>query len=138
MKKTIYIFTLILTFGFLSSCSKNDDDNSSSQTLSETELKVVGKWNTSQNLTGNTYTYKSDKTAVYVNTYQGVATTYNGAWALINGNVLIEYFPDQGEAWDNNWQQNPTLKNKIEFVTDTKIKLTDFYDSTHINYHYKQ
>ena len=77
-----------------------------------------------------------------MNTHYGgtnpVVTTYNGAWAIINGNVLIEYFPDQGEVWNNNWQQDPTLTNKIEFVTATKMKLTDYYDSTHINIHYKQ
>lgn len=141
MKQTIiFLLSLFITFTF-TNCSNSNDDNSNSTSLTQTEQKLIGKWNTSQNLTGNTYQYKTDKTAIYTNTWtngtQTEVTVYNGAWAIINGNVLIEYYPDTGETWNNNWQQNPTLKNKLEFVNDNTLKLTDYYNSTHINTHYK-
>jgi hypothetical protein len=134
--KKIKLFLVALIAITAASCSKSDDSTNSS--LSPTEQKLIGKWNVTSSLKGNTYSYNTNKTAVYVNTYNGVATTYNGAWAIIDGNVLIEYYPDQGEAWNKNWQQSPTLKNKIEFVNDKTVKLTDFYNSSQINTLYKE
>ncbi len=137
MKKTIYLFTMLLSFALFTNCSNDDENNSA---LSETEQQLIGKWNTSSNLTGNTYEYKADKTAIYTNTWtngsQIEVTTYNGAWKIIDGNVLIEYYPDEDESWDNNWQQNPTLKNKIELSNNNNtLKLTNFYDSSNVNFH---
>jgi hypothetical protein len=138
MKKSKLFLVAIITTILITatSCSKSDESTNSS--LSPTEQKLIGKWNTSSNLKGNTYSYNSDKTAMYVNTYNGVATTYNGAWTIIAGDVLIEYYPDKGEAWNNNWQKSPTLKNKIEFINDKTVKQTDFYNSSQINIHYKE
>ena len=134
--KKIKLFLVALIAIITASCSKSDDSANSS--LSPIEQKLIGKWNVNSNLKGNSYSYNSNKKAVYVNTYNGVATTYNGAWEIIDGNVLIEYYPDQGEAWNNNWQQSPTLKNKIEFINDKTVKLTDFYYSSQVNTHYKE
>ncbi|SEF77278.1 hypothetical protein [Flavobacterium urumqiense] len=138
MKKSKLFLVAIITMILITatSCSKSDESTNSS--LTPTEQKLIGKWNTSSNLKGNTYSYNSDKTAAYINTYNGVATTYNGAWTIIDGDVLIEYYPDKGEAWNNNWQQSPTLKNKIEFINDKTVRQTDFYNSSQINIHYKE
>jgi hypothetical protein len=139
MKKTIYLFTMLLSFALFTNCSNDDENNSA---LNETEQQLIGIWNTSSNLTGNTYEYKADKTAIYTNTWtngsQIEVTTYNGAWKIIDGNVLIEYYPDEDESWDNNWQQNPTLKNKIELSNNNNtLKLTNFFDSSNVNFHYR-
>ena len=134
--KTIKLFLIAIVAITISSCSNSDESTNSS--LSPIEQKLVGKWNVNSSLKGNTYSYNSDKTSVYINTYNGVATTYNGAWAVIDGNVLIEYYPDKGEAWNNNWKQSPTMKNKMEFINDKTLKLIDFYNSSQINTLYKE
>jgi uncharacterized membrane protein len=140
MKKIIYFLTMLISLALFTNCS-NDDKNSNSS-LTQMEQQLVGKWNTSPNLTGNTYEYKADKTAVYINTWtngsKAEVTIYKGAWKMIDGNVLIEYYPDEDEAWDENWQQKPTLKNKIEFTNSNTVKQTDFYNSNSVNTHYKQ
>ncbi len=140
MKKTFYFFAMLLNLALFTNCSKDDDKSNSS--LTQIEQQLVGKWNTSSNLTGNTYQYKSDKTAIYINSWTNSAqtevTTYNGAWKIIDGNVLIEYYPDENEVWDNNWQQHPTLKNKIEFDDNNTAKRTDYYDSNSFHFHYRQ
>jgi hypothetical protein len=135
--KTIRLLMFVIISSIFQSCSNNDGEITDSS-LSQIEQKLIGKWNTSSNLKGNTYSYKSDKTATYVNTYYGETTTYIGAWAIIDGDILIEYYPDEGEVWDKNWKQNPTLKNKIEFVDNKTVKLTDFYSSSNVNIHYKE
>jgi hypothetical protein len=141
MKKTITLTVALFFLLLISSCS-SDDNSDSSSSLSQIEQQLVGKWNTSSNLTGNTYQYKADRTAVYINTWtngtQTEVTTYNGAWKIINGNVLIEYYPDEDETWDNSWQQNPALKNKIEFTNSNTVKRTDYYDSNNFHFHYKE
>jgi len=140
MKKTI-LRVIILSFSILILSCSSDDGNNNSDTLSQIEQKMVGSWNTSYDLKGNTYSYKSDKTAEYINTYSNgtssVVTTYKGEWAIIDGNVLIAYYPDPDEVWDKNWKEHPTLKNKIEFIDDNTLKLTDFYDSKKVNTHYR-
>jgi hypothetical protein len=139
--KKIKLFLVAIIAITVTSCSKSDEGTNSS--LSPTEQKLVGKWHTSSSFQkDDTYSYNSDKTAVYVDYYyNGTSSeliTYNGAWAIVDGNILIEYYPDKGEAWNNNWQQSPTLKNKMEFINDKTVKLTDFYNSTQINTHYKE
>lgn len=138
MKKNIYFFTILLSLAFFTNCS-SDDDNSS---LTQLEQQMVGIWNTSPDLTGNTYQYKSDKSAVYVNTWTNgtkiEVTTYEGAWDIIDGNILIEYYPDEDENWDTNWKEHPTLKNKIDFTDDNTLTETSFYESTNINTLYRE
>ncbi|CAM3572789.1 hypothetical protein [Zobellia roscoffensis] len=134
MKRTLLLFTAVLS---LVGCSK-DEDNENLSNLSETEQRLIGTWNTNKDFTGNTYSYNEDGTAVYINDYGGDITIYDGFWDVTDGDVLIEFYPDADETTEN-WQENPTLKNKIEFLDDDyTLKETDFHDDSRVNAMYRE
>ncbi|MDT0294086.1 hypothetical protein ACFQ3R_06110 [Mesonia ostreae] len=142
MKKLNYLI-LLLSIGLTLSCSSEDDEVANLDG-NNTNSAIIGIWDESPNLDGNTYTYKSDGTAIYVNTRDdenGSQTwTYEGAWKVIDDNVLIEYYPDSDEEWDNNWENNPTLKHYFKLLNDCTLELTRFYSNNSNNNvirHYK-
>ena len=133
MKNTLFL--LLLFCGLIISCS-NEDDSSDLNTL---DSNLVGSWNTSEDLTGNTYTYNTDGTAVYENHYSITETdVYNGAWDIIEGNVLIAYYPDPDEEWDDNWKDHPTMKYYFELLNDCTLQLTEYNDESQVRTHYRE
>lgn len=133
MKNTLFL--LLLFCGLIISCS-NEDDSSDLNTL---DSNLVGSWNTSEDLTGNTYTYNTDGTAQYVNYASSTETdVYNGTWAIIEENVLVSYYPDSDEEWDDDWKDHPTMKYYFEFLNDCTLQLTDYNNASDIIIHYKE
>ncbi|WP_321826282.1 putative periplasmic lipoprotein [Maribacter dokdonensis] len=132
MKQTFIVLIAVLAFV---GCSKDDN---SDEGLTSLQRQLIGVWNTSQDLTGNTYTYNEDGTAVYVNDYGGDIDVYQGYWDIVEGNVLIEFYPDPYETVEG-WQENPTLKNTIELLDeDYTLMQTDYHEATRINYLYRE
>ena len=124
------IFLTLIAVLSLAACSKEETPSE----LSETAQRLVGTWNTSEDLTGNSYTYNEDGTARYVNDLAG---TFEGVWEIIDGNVLIEFYPDTDESYDN-WQENPDLKHSIEFTSGGyTLETTDFNDNSRITLKYR-
>lgn len=124
------IFLTLIAILSLVACSKEETASS----LSETSQTLVGTWNTSEDLTGNSYTYNEDGTARYINDLAG---TFEGVWEIIDGNVLIEFYPDSDESYDN-WQDNPDLRNRVEFTSGGYIlETTDFNDNSSVTLKYR-
>ena len=124
------IFLALIAILLLVACSKEE----TASDLSETAQRLVGTWNTSEDLTGNSYTYNEDGTARYVNDLAG---TFEGEWEIVDGNVLIEFYPDSDESYDN-WQDNPDLKNSIEFANGGyTLETTDFNDNSRVTLKYR-
>ena len=135
MKKLIYSI-LLLMISTTISCSS--DDNSYTNNSSNTNDLLVGTWNVSPDLTGNTYTYNSDGTATYINTLDNETWTYEGAWKVIEDNVLIEYYPDEDEDWNEDWEEQPTLKHYFKLLNDCTMELTNYHSMENISMHYKE
>lgn len=137
MKKTLCILLLMIC-GLTFSCS-NEDDSSNSN---EIDQNLIGSWNTSEDLTGNTYTYKSDGTASYTSSWlsndETVTYTYEGVWAVMKGNILVEYYPDENVEWNDNWKETPTLKNYYELLNDCTLQLTNYHDASQVIIRHKE
>src|SRR5690606_36346756 len=132
MKKPIIL--LFLQLFILVSCSDQSDDTSDLKII---DSKVVGSWNTSEDLTGNTYTYNADGTAVYINHYGSITDIYNGYWD-IKDNVLVSYFLDPDEVYDENWKDHPTMKHYIKFLNDCTLQLTNYNNESEVRIHYRE
>jgi|GEM_PF-3408642 len=127
-----HIFLGLIAILMMVGCSKDETESD----LSETEQWLVGTWNTSEDFTGNSYTYNEDGTATYENNHNGDITIYEGVWEIIDDNVLIEFYPDSDESYEN-WQDTPTLKHMVELLDDLTLQLTDYNDTTSISFKYK-
>ena len=124
------IFLTLIAVLSLAACSKEETPSE----LSETAQRLVGTWNTREDLKGNSYTYNEDGTARYVNDLAG---TFEGVWEIIDGNMLIEFYPDPDESYDN-WQDNPDLKHSIEFTDGGyTLETTDFNDNSSVTLKYR-
>lgn len=139
MKKIHCFFVVVATMTAAVSCSSDDN---SSDASSEVGKKLVGTWNTQEDLKGNSYAYLANGTAEYTNTWTNGKdidiTKYKGAWKLIEGNILIEYYPDEDEKWDKNWHKAPTMTNRIEFTNDKTMKRMDTNNNSYHDVLYKQ
>lgn len=134
MKRISYLLLVAITLVTLS-CSSDDDSNTNSENI---DNSLVGTWNVAPSLTGNTYTYNSDGSAIYMNSNGSQTWTYQGAWEIIEDNVLIEYYPDEDEEWNENWSEQPTLKRYYELLNDCTLELTNYHSPEDINLHYKE
>lgn len=130
MNKLKIILALVITSLITLSCSSDDN---SSKDLNEFEKKLIGTWHTSIQKNDNTYTYYANGTSKYeldiTLDERKESDILKGAWKIIDGNILIEYYPDVDESWDNNWQQHPDITSEIKFNENNTILFKD--DSPH-------
>ena len=125
-----HIFLALIAVFTLVGCSKEE---SSSSNLNETEQRLVGVWYPNTDYDDKWFTYNEDGTSIYHNSEKD----YDGVWEVIDDNVLIEFYPDPDETYDN-WQENPDLKSTLEFIDDFKIQRTDYDDNTRVTIMYKE
>ncbi|WP_127139957.1 hypothetical protein [Flagellimonas marinaquae] len=125
-----HIFLGLIALLTFMSCSKDEQDEPN---LSDMEMRLVGDWYPTTDYEDIWYSYYPDGTSKYYNLY----FTADGVWEIVDGNVLIEFYPDSDESYEN-WQENPTLKSYIEFTDDYTLQTVDFYDSSSTSTKYKE
>ncbi|MDM1405757.1 hypothetical protein HX039_16890 [Myroides marinus] len=124
MKKVLAFMLMSLSM-IATGCSSSDDNNSSND--GSLRSKIVGKWYVSKDAGSNSYEYKGNGTAEYINYYQGNKEVYQGKWKLLKDNVLIEAYAEPGEKLDKDWETYPDMSNTVILVNDKELHLQPDY-----------
>ncbi|MDX1271704.1 hypothetical protein [Bizionia paragorgiae] len=118
-KKTFYSGILILALTLITSCSSDDDSNSS---MSENAQKLLGTWgNEWDNAVHPKFTFESNSNVKYYTYPSGNNPELEeiGTWSM-NGDILIMEFPDNVLI---------KFKNRIVFVSESELEFEEIQES---------
>ncbi|MDR2221833.1 MAG: hypothetical protein LBE34_03740 [Flavobacteriaceae bacterium] len=132
MRKVLVV--MFVSVVALTACSKSDENNTESNTL---RGKVIGKWFIDKERKSNSYQYNNNGTAEYINYYQGKKEVYSGIWKLTQEDVLLEYYPEEGESIPQNWEKEPDIAHKVIAVDAETMQLQSIDRPKDINTYYR-
>lgn len=110
---------LVLLTTVITACSSSDDSSSSND--GSLKSKIVGKWYVSKGTDSNSYEYKGNGTAEYINYYHGGKAIYQGQWKLLKDDILVEAYTEPGGKLDKDWEKHPDISNKVIYVDDKEL-----------------
>lgn len=137
MKKVFMFMLVSLTLATVS-CSKSDDNNVDPKVEGTVKERLVGKWNQSAKFDDAVYQYNSDGTVTFTNYYYNGKDVFNGAWRLLEGDVLHEVYADKpSEAIKVDWAQAGGKKWVVVQVDSKTLQLKDA-NGVHVKTLYRQ